>query len=235
MSGAGLAIFVKTPTLSPVKTRLWPQIGQRTAEAFHLAAAEAVASVAQCAQADTQLTTYWAVAEPEALQGHVWSEMPKLPQGAGSLGMRMHHVYQQLLQQHTCALLIGADAPQIVPNALVRAAQWLQVNERRLVIGLARDGGFWLFGGNVPLPEVAWLQVTYSRSHTAANFLRSMRPHGRWLELDTLGDVDAFDDFVPVLADIRALRHPTAAQQRLATWMQEVIARMREYPWPSCK
>ena len=42
----GVAIFVKTPSLSAVKTRLWPGIGRRNAEALYLSSAQAVASVA---------------------------------------------------------------------------------------------------------------------------------------------------------------------------------------------
>ena len=39
MSGA-IAVFVKTPGLSPVKTRLAAKLGKATAEAFHLASAQ---------------------------------------------------------------------------------------------------------------------------------------------------------------------------------------------------
>jgi glycosyltransferase A (GT-A) superfamily protein (DUF2064 family) len=41
-----LAIFVKTPGLSPVKTRLAEGIGQARAEAFYRLAVDAVAEVA---------------------------------------------------------------------------------------------------------------------------------------------------------------------------------------------
>jgi hypothetical protein len=44
MSGA-IAIFVKTPGVSPVKTRLAANLGQENAEAFHLASSRAVESI----------------------------------------------------------------------------------------------------------------------------------------------------------------------------------------------
>lgn len=225
MVDCGLAIFVKTPALSAVKTRLWPRIGQRCAEAFHLASAEAVASVAQQAQHKAPITAYWAVAELQALQSETWSDLHKLAQGEGSLGARMHYVYDRLLQLHPAALLIGADAPQITSDHLLRAAHWLSDREPRLVIGRARDGGFWLFGGNVGLPESAWTRIAYSRPDTAARFVQAMHLHGRFLDVGTLADVDEYDDIARVLGSLETLTDPTPAQGRLAAWMHDVVLR----------
>jgi glycosyltransferase A (GT-A) superfamily protein (DUF2064 family) len=225
MTGAGLAIFVKTPALSPVKTRLWADIGQRDAEAFHLAAAAAVASVAIQARALADLTAWWAVAEPEAMRGAAWADLPKLAQGPGCLGQRMATVHDQLLRSHRAAIVIGADVPQVSADRLVRAAQWLDSTQARLVIGRCRDGGFWLFGSNVALPAAAWTSVPYSAPGTADAFVASMQPCGSWLEVDRLGDVDTFDDFAPARDAIGSLPHPTEAQRRLAAWMGDVILR----------
>ena len=77
MATAGLAIFVKTPGVSPLKTRLAQAIGQDAAEAFHRLAAAAVADVAKQAQAAMPgLVAYWAVAEREALDAPIWRDLP---------------------------------------------------------------------------------------------------------------------------------------------------------------
>lgn len=225
MNGAGLAIFVKTPALSPVKTRLWERMGQRCAEAFHLASAEAVASVAVRAQADVDLTVYWAVAEPEAMRSEVWSDLPKLAQGPGSLGSRMASVHRRLLEVHRAAILIGADAPQVTADRLARAVAWLDAAEPRLVIGRAHDGGFWIFGSNVHMADATWTGVRYSTPDTVNDFIDAARRYGAWLELDALDDVDTFANFAPALHAIEALPQPTDAQRRLACWMTEVMQR----------
>lgn len=225
MNGCGLAIFVKTPPFSAVKTRLWPHIGQHRAEAFHLAAARAVASVAQSGQSEAGLNPYWAVAETEAMDDGAWSDLRRLAQGVGGLGERMHRVYAQLRECHPAAILIGADTPQITPMHLLRAARWLDDPAPRLVLGRARDGGFWLFGGNVALPELAWTKVAYSKPDTATRFAQAMSPHGRLLELQTLVDVDEYADIADVLESLEALADPTPAQSRLAAWMNEAIRR----------
>jgi uncharacterized protein len=225
MTAVGLAIFVKTPSLSPVKTRLWPHIGRRCAEAFHLASAEAVASVVQRAQQHGSLQSHWAVAEAAALHGDIWPDLPRMFQGDGGLGERMRHVHAELLRNHGAALLLGADAPQLSAASLLRAAEWLQSAQARLILGRAEDGGFWLFGSNRSVPETAWTSVEYSTPNTARDFLERVSALGACQELEVLNDVDHFHDFQPACDQLHALDSPTDAQQRLRTWMKEVLAR----------
>lgn len=220
----GVGIFVKTPHLSPVKTRLWPALGRRCAESLYLICAEAVASVTEEARRRVDLTPYWAVAEASALHGDAWIDLMHVSQGIGSLGERMGHVYRSLRQRHRAAILIGADAPQIVPEALERAARWLASTESRLVIGRALDGGFWLFGGNVDLPTHAWTRPQYSSADTAAQFVRAMRGAGRWLELETLADLDTADDLPCAHAHLSGLASPTPAQARVRDWLGQLAA-----------
>ncbi len=211
----GVIIFVKTPSLSPVKTRLWPGIGRRNAEALYLSSAQAVASVAMQARDHGGIEPYWAVAEDVALPADAWIDLPQLPQGDGSLGERMAQVYRQVRRQHHAAILIGADAPQLTAQALQRAADWLSGSESRMVIGRAEDGGFWLFGGNASLEDAAWTRVRYSAPDTAAQFMHVMHGSGAWLELETLRDLDTADDIPHVRAGLAALAAPTQAQLRL--------------------
>ena len=60
MSGA-IAIFVKTPGLSPVKTRLAVKLGQKVAEEFHLTSAQAVAETVQTACKQDDIQGYYAI------------------------------------------------------------------------------------------------------------------------------------------------------------------------------
>ncbi len=218
----GLAIFVKTPGLSAIKTRLAQGIGPAMAQQFYLLSAQAVASVARQAQQSLDLSAYWAVAEPAALNGDAWTDLPRLGQGEGSLGERMAQVYQSLLARHGGALLIGADAPQLNVQALTHAVQWLASPSPRLAIGRAADGGFWLFGGNCTLPDQAWTQATYSAPDTSIKFSEAMRPFGDWLELEPLSDVDHAHDLPTVENELHALNAPTTAQQHLSQWLADL-------------
>lgn len=218
MSRTGLAIFVKTPGCSPIKTRLAAGHGRAFAEDFHRRSAQAVAAVARAAAA---IAPHWAVAEAEAMDEPQWAGLPRLPQGSGSLGERMARVHATLLSRHRAALLIGADAPQIEPTQLQAASDWLDCSQPRCVIGPAADGGFWLFGSNRPVPPARWTSVAYSRPSTADAFRVALHDLGDWLELPCLVDADEPADLGGVLAALAALDRPLDAQRALAVWLRD--------------
>ncbi|MBW3551175.1 MAG: DUF2064 domain-containing protein [Proteobacteria bacterium] len=218
MSGA-VAIFVKTPGHSAVKSRLAADRGEGYAQAWYRHAAAAVASVARVAQARHGLTAYWAVAEPKALDE--WPELPALAQGGGGLGERMARVHARLVARHGSGLLIGADAPQLTVQLLGEAGEWLDAASPRLALGPASDGGFWMFGANMSPPLPAWTQVRYSADDTARQFRRNMEALGAWRTLSTLTDADHGRDLPAVLHALETLPEPTAEQRALADWMGE--------------
>lgn len=221
MSGA-VAIFVKTPGHSALKTRLWPNLGREAAEHLHMACAEAVASVVAEVGRRHGMTAYWAVAEENAA-AH-WPGFPCIEQGAGSLGERMARVYRRMHERHGAAILIGADAPQIEVRHLVEADAWLRAESARLAIGPAEDGGFWLFGGNRTPDDAAWLRPRYSAPSTAAEFIEALRGQGDWLELERLRDIDTIADIAPVRERLAALADATAEQHLLL----ELLGRLDE-------
>lgn len=213
---AGLAIFVKTPGHSPVKTRLAATIGVRAAMEFHRLSACAVAEVAQAA--GNGLEPYWAVAELAALDDPSWQRLPRLWQGEGSLGERLHPIYSGLLARHERALLVGADAPQITPDLLQRAVDALQ-GDTQFVLGDARDGGFWLFGGRVPIARETWCNVRYSRPDTIAQLRQALGLRDATGALPTLADVDTTQDLAPLAEALSSLSQPLPAQRALLRWL----------------
>ncbi len=197
-----LAIFVKTPGLSPIKTRLAAGIGEAAALSWYRAAAHATHAVASEFAAQSGATVYWAVAEDEGMREARWSGLPLLAQGAGELGARMEKVHSKLVKRHGYGILIGADAPQLTVAELLAAAQWLRNDGARCVLGPAHDGGFWLTGANRSLPLSGWNAPCYSRSDTAERFRAAMQPHGEWLSLHSLADVDHADDLPGLVASL---------------------------------
>lgn len=209
-----VAIFVKTPGRSPVKTRLAERLGTRMAEEWHRRSAACVADTVRA----SGLPGYWAVAERSALDDPLWAELPRLPQGDGSLGRRMATVHDALIERYGGALLIGADSPQLQAAQLREAADWLDATTSRRVLGPARDGGFWLFGSNRSHPLERWRSVGYSAADTAVRFIDSIGGEA-WLTLEALTDVDVAEDLEAALAELRSLAEPTPGQQALARWL----------------
>ncbi len=214
----GIAIFVKTPGHSSLKTRLAAGIGRDAAERFHLLSAQAVAAVAR--NASNQLpgsTSHWAVAETTALDDPNWASLPRIGQGDGDLGLRMGRVAEVLRARFGAALLLGADTPQIEADDIIVAARALDTHTH--VIGPSSDGGFWLFATRDDVPAAAWTQTPWSREDTAARFCDALgdAPIAR---LRHLRDVDDADDLAPLLVALDALHDPLPEQTRLADWLR---------------
>lgn len=229
----GLALFVKTPGRSPVKSRLWPAIGREAAEALYLDCATAVGETAIALQRDGRLHAYWAVAEAErdgdadvsnAL--HPWQALPVIAQGDGGLGERMAHVYATLRARHGAALLIGTDLPQLSLPALADAANALVHAKADLVLGPSEDGGFWLVGGRVDLPLAAWTAPRYSTPDARSDFLAALPQDLRVHTLDTAHDLDEPGDLAVVAAALAALPRRTEAQERVSRRLDALLATM---------
>lgn len=219
-----LAIFVKTPGHSPVKTRLAASIGQRRAEHFHRLAAAAVAAVAQAAM--PAVTPCWAVAERAAVADPLWSALPTVWQGDGELGSRLQRVCAQLQREHGRVLLIGADAPQIGPSLLHAAINALNDQATPFVLGRAHDGGFWLFGTRQPIPEHVWRAPRYSTADTANLLVDALSPAGAIASLPMLNDVDDGDDLLSLVSALETLDDPLPEQGELLGWLlHEVLGR----------
>lgn len=219
-AGAALAVFVKTPGHSPIKTRLAEAIGSDNAVAFHRLAARVVMDVAHATHdGKRDLQPYWAVAEHDALNEACWSDAPTLWQGDGGLGARLHRVYATLQTRHDRVLLVGADAPQITPALLGVALAALDDPATPFVLGRAEDGGFWLFGGRVPIAESVWHGVRYSCADTAKQLRDGLAPCGGIAILTRLNDVDHAADLEGLAAALAALPEQQPAQQALARWL----------------
>lgn len=220
---AALAIFVKTPGLSPVKTRLAAGLGITDATRFYELAAAATAAVAHRCQAT--LTPYWAIAEAGPAAAAAWPDFAQVEQGDGDLGDRLHHVYAALQARYDRVLLIGADAPQLTPCLLRAALAMLDDADQPFVLGEASDGGFWLFGGRAPIPKSVWCTVRYSQPHTAFELRALLAPHGNMASAPMLADVDNASD-LPLLANaLAALPDPVPAQRDLLGWLQTILDR----------
>jgi len=222
MNGA-IAVFVKTPGQSPVKTRLAASLGRENAELFHLTAARSVVSVTQQMKAKTDIKNYYAVAEQSALEHHYWQDLPCLWQGEGGLGERMAHIYQTLLKKHDYVILVGADIPQMTAKELLKAVDWLIHREQaRLTFAPSVDGGFWMLGGNCNIPHNIWTEVVYSRSDTGIQFFNKIDRLGDIKMMSCLRDVDEVHDLIPLRENLTELSEPSPEQRELLKFLDNL-------------
>lgn len=214
MSGL-LSILVKTPGLSPIKTRLAAGIGVDAAEEFfELSLAATQSAVEGFLSQQTGWSAEWRVTESDGVDHPCWRDFATRHARGDGLGAMMMHAYEDAIAKAGAAILIGGDIPQITPAILMQAAD--AIAQGRIVVGPAADGGFYLIGGAVPIAHRAWLGTSYSRSDTLAKFLRraEILPH----RLARLNDVDDAGDLARCLDEIPPA--PSPEQQRLVTWLE---------------
>jgi uncharacterized protein len=221
---AAIAIFVKTPGLSPLKTRLCASLKHQrpNAEAwvkdFYLQAAQSVAEAAL----QTGAPVYWALAEVKGSGFHAWQSLPQVLQiekseasTAIGLAQRMHHVMAQLIARHGAGVLLGADTPQVDGRELQAMARYLSATEPRQLLGPATDGGFWTYGSNRVAPLSWWQAVRYSTATTGAEFCTQFEALCPLHTQSSQTDVDHAQDLTACLAALQALSSPSKAQQKL--------------------
>ncbi len=221
MTRCAVAIFVKTPGLSPVKTRLAATAGNDVAREFYRRAVNIVEAVAAKAAMECgDLTPYWAVAEREALADSRWQSFATVWQGEGGLGSRLARVYSELREAHEMVLMVGADSPLLTARHLCDARDAIDAAGKPFVLGRALDGGFYLFGGRAPVPTEAWKAVPYSAADTANQLLRQFHPLGAVAMLGAMPDVDGADDLM-ILAGTRVVESELLPSQRaLLEWVR---------------
>ena len=220
----GLAIFVKTPGVSPLKTRLASGMGNDSQRWYGLAV-DAVKSVAIESQKKCGINAYWAVAETEAMQNPLWQSLPRLAQAddkPSGLGERMGRVMRMLIRQHGFGVLVGADAPQICSDDIISAVDFLSHENPRIVLGPARDGGFWCVGSNQKFPIELWQSITYSQANTYRDFIAAFSPFAEVLYLRILSDVDEIADLANCQQEMQSLMHITPEQKILLEAFREI-------------
>jgi rSAM/selenodomain-associated transferase 1 len=218
-----VACFVKTPELSPVKTRLAKGIGGDRALEFYRRACDAVAAVlAEAAAGDApKVVPYWAVAE--AAGASAWGRFATVGQGEGDLGVRLEAVYGAWMAPGRAVGLIGADAPQITARCFEAAWQLLGSGSD-YVIGPAADGGFYLLVGAQPIPRGVWTSIAYSVSTTAKALASALATTGgRVSWLAPLTDVDEAADLPALARELAGLPVLLPEQEELLDWVQKVL------------
>ncbi|NOT78806.1 MAG: DUF2064 domain-containing protein [Bacteriovoracaceae bacterium] len=217
-----LAIFVKTPELSPIKTRLANTIGKELAVKFYIRSLKATAAMvnAMTTKID-ELEIFWAVAEMEGLKSEYWNEFMVIGQGTGSLGERLSFVYDELIQKHDAVFFIGADSPHLDYLKLVEEIKSLDNND--FIIGETDDGGFYLFGGTRPLPKSTWTSVEYSVDSTSSHLCQNLKQLGQLTYISKSFDIDEFDDFSKYEASNFLTDHLLPEQKNIIEWIKNHI------------
>lgn len=181
--------MIKEPRPGRVKTRLGRDMGLTSAAWWFRH--QSAALISRLRDPRWELTL--AVAPDVAgLTSRIWpADLPRVPQGTGSLGDRMARQMHILPPGPVC--IIGADIPGISRRHINVAFQSLGNHDA--TFGPAPDGGYWLVGLKrmVPPPPSLFQNVRWSTEHALADSRASL-PNHRIATVATLADVDTLAD-----------------------------------------
>lgn len=191
-----IAVFVKTPGVSPIKTRLAADIGSDEALKVYLKCLAAVEKkiIAVVENSPYLIEPFWAVAEKNSLSNSCWKSWPQIYQGEGELGNRLDKVYSELLMSHDGVILMGADSPLFPAQEVANGIDWLAQNKLGAAIGPTLDGGYYFFGCRRPIPKTVWTSVPYSRENTLETFSKVLPSDFGKYFLAKHWDIDTLDD-----------------------------------------
>jgi glycosyltransferase A (GT-A) superfamily protein (DUF2064 family) len=223
MKSCAIAVFVKTPGLSPIKARLAESIGKPSAEKFYQLSCHALAGVIRKVGAELapQVTVepFWAVAEPSGLKNPTWKDFSKVAQGEGALGDRFSRVYNELQKSHQWVIFVSPESPHTMPEVLKDAIQSFSQGDR-FVFGASEDGGFFLFGGNRELEKNIWTSLPYSDFEMADVFAKKLASISQVKNFPALFNVDTSDDLVRLRKFLGSKKDLLPEQKALQDWLK---------------
>ncbi|MEM7373729.1 MAG: TIGR04282 family arsenosugar biosynthesis glycosyltransferase [Bacteroidota bacterium] len=201
-----LLIFVKHPEAGKTKTRLAAGIGQENALAIYQKLLDYTCSLARTIKADVQI---WYGNQMPVTD--LWSEagFERYQQVGASLGDRMLHAFHTGFEQgYGRILIIGSDCATLTPEILNQG--FLSLGQNQVVIGPARDGGYYLLGMRRLLKQLFYNKNWSTETVLSDTISDLQSANFSYHCLEQLSDVDTKDDLQGTfLEDFLASRpHP---------------------------
>jgi len=185
-----IIIFVRTPELGKVKTRIAATVGAKRALEIYQSLLTHTQLV--CEEIDSERYVFYA---GEIDYEDQWSKnsFEKFLQKNGDLGDRMEDAFETVLRKTTPALIIGSDCAELTSEDIERA--FIELEDNDVVIGPAEDGGYYLLGMN-DLQLFLFRDMPWSEETLLQETIFKIQDRGlRYSLLNTKSDVDFIEDW----------------------------------------
>jgi len=189
MSDSLLMIFVKNLIPGMVKTRLAEDIGIYSALDVYQELVYHTHKISKKIEADKSVH-YSEYIEVE----DIWSEehfSHKLQKG-NTLEEKMSNAFDEGFDSYKKVIIIGSDCYELTSKIIQTA--FLMLDEHDVVVGPAKDGGYYLLGMKEYFPQL-FEGKKYSNNHVLKDLLEEADELELHVyQLPTLSDVDTLDD-----------------------------------------
>ncbi|MBF2019619.1 MAG: TIGR04282 family arsenosugar biosynthesis glycosyltransferase [Hydrococcus sp. C42_A2020_068] len=156
-----LIIFTRYPEPGKTKTRLIPRLGEQGAATLQRQMTEYTLTHARQLQSLLSLSVaiYYSGGSKSLIRDWLGSDLIYQQQSEGDLGQRMQSAFEQgFVVGIKQAVIIGIDCPEL--NVAILSEAFTALERYDLVLGPARDGGYYLIGLSRLVPQlfqgIAW-------------------------------------------------------------------------------
>lgn len=200
-----LLIFVKNAELGKVKTRLAKTVGDENALKIYKELLLHTQKISKNTEAQ-KIVFYSSKFEEES----TWEALAKVQFQSQDLGERMFHAFlSPELVGSNKVIIIGSDCMDLNESLIAQAYKYLNIAE--VVLGAAKDGGFYLLGINKEklksnyenVLQDLFLNKQWSHEKVAQEIrLAADKLQLKMEELPTLSDIDTEEDLTTYLRNI---------------------------------
>lgn len=189
MTDALVIVFVKNIKLGTVKTRLAKSIGDYGAFEVYTELVKITES------ATTNLFMDKRIYFSDAVVDSKWPNDFKTVQKGADLGERMYNAFKNGFKSgYKKIVLIGSDLPNINSKHIENGITALEEND--VVFGPAEDGGYYLVGMS-KLHQSIFQNKPWSQPNLLSLTLQELhKDKVKVTTLDTLNDIDTYDDLI---------------------------------------
>jgi len=190
-SNSLLIVFVKNPILGNVKKRLSLTIGYKNALEIYNDLVYKTHNVIKLLPFNKQVSYSDFIEENDIWETNIFG---KSQQAGKNIGERMFNAFSNAFEQgYENVVLIGSDTINLTPEVINTALNQLQQSD--LVLGPAKDGGYYLIGLNKPIKQI-FENKEWSTNKVLIQTLKDCYEMDLKLKLvRELADLDRFEDF----------------------------------------
>ncbi|MEE3718350.1 TIGR04283 family arsenosugar biosynthesis glycosyltransferase [Tumidithrix elongata RA019] len=191
-----LIVFARYPEIGKVKTRLIPALGAEAATSLYKEMAEHTLEQARTLRQNREslsIQVWFTGGNETQMQAWLGNDLAYHIQIEGDLGDRMAHALQSAIAQgYQSVAIVGTDCPELDAKILDRGFRELQ--EQELVLGPAKDGGYYLIGLQRFVPEL-FAEIPWSTSEVFQRTVEIAERLGLTrFDLPSLSDIDTKAD-----------------------------------------
>lgn len=187
-----LLLFVRYPEAGRVKTRLAKSVGPQEAARIYQKLAETnLKAIHPLTRQGVEIVIFFDPPEREEAVKH-WLQGPYqyVSQGEGGLGERITHGFEKsFLRGMKKVVILGSDTLNLRTEILQQAYEALTSSD--LVLGPAKDGGYYLIGLRRPEPRL-FQDIPWSTSRVLA--LTRLRAEELGLSYTLLEELEDLDE-----------------------------------------